>query len=166
MVGGSYLMQDFHNCRANGLRNHSRYRLSQWEMIFHMFRCLRKILPSAILLNIYKFYVQSKIDYGLSSWRCTTQVSLNHVQQIQNLLTRIIYDNFDYIHSRGMDLVWSLKFQTIRERRDYFLCILMFNCIHGFALHYLSNDVTKHVDIHGYDKRSAGNTDLYIPRCT
>ena len=29
---------------------------------FHMFRRLRKILPSALLLNIYKTYVQSKID--------------------------------------------------------------------------------------------------------
>ena len=30
---------------------------------FHMFHRLRKILPSALLLNIYKTYVQSKIDY-------------------------------------------------------------------------------------------------------
>ena len=30
----------------------------------HMFRRLRKILPSQLLLNIYKSYVQSKIDYG------------------------------------------------------------------------------------------------------
>ena len=40
----------------------------------------------------------------------------------------------------------------------------MFKCIHGLAPHYLSNDVTMHVDIHGYDTRSAENMDLYIPR--
>ena len=39
-------------------------------------------------------------------------------------------------------------------------------CIHGLAPHYLSNDATIHVDIHGYDTRSAENMDLYIPRCT
>ena len=110
---------------------------------FHMFRRLRKILPSALLLNIYKTYVQSKIDCGLT----------------------ILCDIFDKIHSRGIDLVRSLKLQTIRERRDYFLCVLMFKCIHGLAPHYLSNDVTMHVDIHGYDTRSAENMDLYIPRC-
>ena len=98
---------------------------------FHMFRRLRKLLPSAILLNIYKTYVESKIDYGLSFWGCTTEVNPNRVQRIQNLLARIICDNFDYIHSRGIDLVRSLKLQTIRERRDYFLCVLMFKCIHG-----------------------------------
>ena len=132
---------------------------------FHMFRRLRKILPSALLLNIYKTYVQSKIDYGLSIWGCTTEVNLDRVQRIQNLLARIICNNFDYIHSRGIDLVRSYKLQTIRERRDYFLCVLMFKCIHGLAPHYLSNDVTMHVDIHWYDTRSAENMDLYIPRC-
>ena len=75
---------------------------------FHMFRRLRKILPSALLLNIYKTYVQSKIDYGLSIWGCTTEVNLNRVQRIQNLLVRIICNNFDYIHSRGIDLVWVM----------------------------------------------------------
>ena len=97
---------------------------------FHMFRRLRKILPSALLLNIYKAYLQWNVDYGLSIWGCTTEVNLDHVQ---NFLARIIYNNFDYIHSRGIDLVRSLKLQTIRERRDHFLCVLLFKCIHGLA---------------------------------
>ena len=132
----------------------------------HMFRRLRKILPSQLLLNIYKSYVQSKIDYGLSIWGCTTEFNLDRIQRIQNLLARIIYNNFDYINSRGIDMVRSLKLQTIRERRDYFLCTLMFKCIHGLAPHYLCNDVTMHVDIHGYDTRSAENMDLYLPSCS
>ena len=54
----------------------------------------------------------------------------------------------------------------MRERRDHFLCVLMFKCIHGLAPHYLIIDVTMHVDVHGYDTRNAQNMDLYIPRCT
>ena len=79
---------------------------------FHIFRRLRKILSTALLLNIYKAYVQSKTDYRLSIWGCTTEVNLNSVQRIQNLLARIIGE-----------AVRSLKLQTIRERRDHFLCI-------------------------------------------
>ena len=94
------------------------------------------------------------------------EVNLNPVQRVQNLLARIIFDNFDYIHSRCTDLVPSLKHQTTRERRDYCLCVLMFKCIHGLMSHYLSNDVTMHVDIPGYDTRRAENMDLYIPQCT
>ena len=41
----------------------------------------------------------------------------------------------------------SDSLQTIREWRDYFLCILMFKCIHGLAPHYLWNSVTMYVDI-------------------
>ena len=133
---------------------------------FHILRLLRKNPPTALLLNIYKTYVQSNVDYRLSIWGCATEVNLNRVQRIQNLLARIICKNFDYFHSRGIDLVRSLKLQTIRERWEFFLSVLMFKWIQGLAPHYLSNDVTMHVDIHGYDTRSAENMDLYIPRCT
>ena len=132
----------------------------------HMFRRLRKILPSQLLLNIYKSYVQSKIDYGLSIWGCTTEANLDRIQRIQNWLSRIMCNNFDYINFRGIEMVRTLRLQTIRERRDYFLCILMFKCIHGLAPHYLCNDVTMYVDINGYDTRSAENMDLYLPRCS
>ena len=65
-----------------------------------------------------------------------------------------MYNNFDYIHSRGIDLVRSLKLRAIRERRDYFLCVLMFKCIHSLVPHNVSNDVAMHADMHGYDARS------------
>ena len=71
----------------------------------------------------------------------------------------------DYINFRGIEMVRTLRFQTIRERIDYFLCVSMFKCIHGFAPHYLCNDVTMYIDINGYDTRSAKNIDLYLPRC-
>ena len=42
----------------------------------------------------------------------------------------------------------------------------MFKYIHCLAPHYLSNDVTMVVDIHGYNTRSSENIDLYVPSCT
>ena len=75
-------------------------------------------------------------------------------------------NNFDYINFRGIEMGRTLRLQTISERRDYFLCILMFKCIHGLAPHYLCNDVIMCVDINGYDIRSADNMDLYLPRCS
>ena len=133
-----------------------------------MFRRLRKIIPSALLLNIYKTHVQLTKDYGLSVWGCTTEVNLDRLLRIQNLLARIIYNNFDYIHSCGFDLIRSLKLSDhTRKTRLLFVC-LIFKCIHSIAPHYLSNGVTVYVDtwIHGCDTRSAENMDLYIPRCT
>ena len=122
---------------------------------FHMFRRLRKIRPSALLLNIYKTFVQSKIDYGLSIWGCTTEVNLDRIQRIQNLLARIICNNFDNIHSRGID--FSSIIEAPNHTRKSKLLSVCFSAqvinlmlgIHGLAPHYLSNDVTMHVDIHG-----------------
>ena len=108
--------------------------------------------------------MQSKIDYGLSIWGCITEANLDRIKKNQNLLARIMYKNFDYIIFRGIEMVGTLRLQTIRERRDYFLCILMYKCIHGLAPHYLCNDVTMYIDINGYDTRSAENMDLYLPR--
>ena len=48
----------------------------------HMFRRLRKIPPSQLLLHIYKSYVQPKIDYGLSTWGWTTEANLHGIQRI------------------------------------------------------------------------------------
>ena len=64
---------------------------------FHMFRRLRNILPSALLLNIYKTYVQSKIDYGLSIWglqRKSTSILYNESRiclQESYVITLIIF---------------------------------------------------------------------------
>ena len=86
---------------------------------------------------------------------CTTEANLDRIQRIQS--------NFDYINFCENEMVRTLRFQTILERRDYFLCILMFKCIHGLAPHYLCNDVTMYVDINVYDTRTAENMDLYLP---
>ena len=121
----------------------------------HVIRRSNKIFPKQLLLKIYKSYVQSKLDYGLSIWGCTTEGNLDRVQRIQNFCARIMCKNYDYIHTRGIDLVNSLKIQTIWQRRDYFLSVLMFKAIHGLAPHYLCNDVTMIVDVHGYNTRSS-----------
>ena len=135
----------------------------------HMFRRLRKILPSQLLHNIYKSYHMCSLRsimgylYGVALQKLTSIVC---IQRTQNLLARIMCNNFDYINFRGIEMVRTLRLQTIRERRDYFLCIFMFKCIHGLAPHYLCNDVTMYIDINGYDTSSAENMDLYLPCCS
>ena len=53
------------------------------------------------------------------------------------------------------------KLENIRERRDYFLRILTFMCIHGLDIHYLCTDIT----MCGYYRRRAQNMELYMARC-
>ena len=61
----------------------------------------------------------------------------------------MFWNYYDYNNIRGTDLVKLFELQTIRERRDYCLCVLMFRYIHGLAPHNISNDVTVVVNTHG-----------------
>ena len=103
----------------------------------HVIRMLNKIFSKQIPLRVYISYIQSKLDYGLSVLGSTTEGNIDRVQIIKNFCARIICKKYDYINTRGIDLVESLEIQTIRQRRDYFLSVLMFKCIHGLAPHNL-----------------------------
>ena len=131
----------------------------------YVLRILNKIFPTQLLIRVYKSCIQSKLDYGLSIWRCTTEGNLDRVQRIQNFSARIICKNYDCINTSGIDLVESLTIQTIRQRRDYFLSVLMFEYIHGLAPHYLCNDVTMIAGVHDYNTRSSENRNSNLPKC-
>ena len=88
--------------------------------------------------------------------------NIDLVQRVQNHAARLITGNFDYINCRGIDLIKSLNLYTIRERRDYFLTILMFKAIHGIAPTYLSDRIVMNFDVNGYDTRGS-DMDLYLP---
>ena len=75
----------------------------------HVLRRLRRIVPRGLLLKVYKSYIQSKLEYGLTIWGCTTDTNRGKIQRIQSLAARIISGNFDYIHSRGVGIVRSLN---------------------------------------------------------
>ena len=127
------------------------------NMYYHLslLRRLRPILPKDLLLQVYKSYIQPRLDYGITLYACSTQKNIDLVQRVQNHAARLITGNFDYINCRGIDLIKSLNLYTIRERRDYFLTILMFKAIHGIAPTYLSDRIVMNFDVNGYDTRGS-----------
>ena len=134
------------------------------NMYYHLslLRRLRRIFPKDLLLQVYKSYVQPRLDYGITLYGCSTQKNIDLIQRVQNHAATLITGNFDHINCRGIELVKSLNLYTIRDRRDYFLTILMFKSIHGIAPTYLSDRVAKNFDVNGYDTR-ASDMELYLP---
>ena len=122
----------------------------------------RKLRNNNLLLQVYKSYVQPRLDYGITLYGCSTQKNIDLIQRVQNHAARLITGNFDYINCRGIELVKSLNLYTIRDRRDYFLTILMFKSIHGIAPTYLSDRVVMNFDVNGYDTRTS-DMELYLP---
>ena len=137
----------------------------QMRYLLSLLRRLRSIFPENLLLQVYKSYIQPKLDYGLTIYGCTTQEDITLVQRLQNHAARLLLamGNFDFINFRGIKLVKSLGLYTIEERRDYFLAMLMFKSIHGIAPAYLCNQIVMNFDINGYDTRGTDSMNVYLP---
>ena len=89
-------------------------------------RDISKYCPVSLRLTYYKAFIQPTLDYGISVWGCTSNENLAKVQRVQNRIARIITGNFDFINSRGLDLLHELKLPNVIQRRNYFLSKLTF----------------------------------------
>ena len=98
------------------------------------------MLPSHMLMYIYTSIIQPKIDYAISIWGYTTARNINKVQRLQNRAARILTGNYDYVNTRGIDLVKTLGLMNVSQRRDYFMIMLMFKSIHGLVPNYLCDE--------------------------
>ena len=121
---------------------------------------LRHVLAPRIFMYIYQGIIQPKFDYALTIWGFTSQYNLSKVQRLQNRAARIITGEFDYIHVRGIDIVKNLKWMNVIQRRDYFVALSMFKCIHGMSPSYLSDCITMYNEIAVRDTRASTSSNL------
>ena len=92
----------------------------------HFLAKLRKYLNSNLLNTLYKSIIQPCYDYACSVWGNCPDVCRRKLLRIQKRAARIVTGNFDYETSSGTDLMMSLSWPCIEQRRDYFLATLMF----------------------------------------
>ena len=78
---------------------------------------LKPVLPSQ--MYIYTSIIQPKIDYMISIWGYTTAYNINKVQRLQNRAARILTGNFDYVNTRGIDLVKNLELMNVIQRQMF-----------------------------------------------
>ena len=107
--------------------------------IISRFSRLKHILPSHMLMLIYSSIIQPKFDYAITFWGYTCDNNLHKIQRLQKRAARIVTGNYDYVTTRGTELVKQLKSMCLTQRRDYFMSILMYKSIHGVAPAYLCN---------------------------
>ena len=127
---------------------------------------LKPVLPSHMLMYIYTSIIQTKIDYAISIWGYTTAHNINKVQRLQNRAARILTGNYDYVNTRGIDLVKTLGLMNVSQRRDYFMIMLMFKSIHGLVPNYLCDEITMQRDIAERTTRSTIDNNVHVPHIT
>ena len=85
----------------------------------YLFRRLNSLLPKDLLMTVHKAYFQSKYDHGIYVFGCTTQTNIDKIQIMQNWAVRVITGCYDFINTRGLDLVNELDLQNKTERKQY-----------------------------------------------
>ena len=123
---------------------------------------LRKTLPTGLLHIVYNSYVLPNFDYACTSWG-SVNANTKCIQRLQNRAARTICNNFDIINYRGIDLVRELQWLSISQRINYFLCVLVFNCIHGNAPCYLSDSIDMASHMQDRNTRLNMSSDVNVP---
>jgi uncharacterized protein YlzI (FlbEa/FlbD family) len=106
-----------------------------------LLRRLKGSVPKEILCQIYKTYIQPLFEYGCTIWSSTSEKNLNKLQRLQNSSARIVEGCFDYVNTRGHDIVRNLGWPDLNDRWYYLLAGLIFKCINGIAPRYLSDQI-------------------------
>ena len=119
---------------------------------------LKNVFAMHILIYIYQSIVQPQVDYAITIWVFTSQQNISKVQRLQNRAA----GNFYYVHVRGIDIVKQLKWMNVTERRDYFMALSVFKCLHGMAPQYLSDCITMNDEVVIRDTRASTSTNILM----
>ena len=126
---------------------------------------IRRYLDTETCHHIVRSLVTSRMDYGNSLLAGLTENNLNKLQRVQNKAARIIFqlkrrDHISpYLH--------SLHWLPVRQRINFKLLVIMYQCVHHEAPSYLCNDISFHSSTVTGTRilRSAMDaTKLHIPR--
>ena len=88
---------------------------------------------------------------------------LHEIQRLQNRAAKIVTGNYEYVTTRGTELVRRLRWMCVTQRREYFMSILMYKSIHSMAPAYLCNEITLHSEIAERTTRSVNENNVLLP---
>ena len=129
----------------------------------YLLNSLSKYIDKDTLLALYNYIILPNIDYAVSVWGYCSQKNRALIKRLQHRASRIIMRNFDYIDTRGEDLMKQLGMQSLETRRDYFTAIMMYKIINETAPNRLIDSINHMKDIHGIQTRSSASNDVQIP---
>jgi len=107
--------------------------------------------------------VLSRLDYGNATLAGIPQHLLRWLQSVMNAAARQIYlsSRFDHI----ILLLRQLHWLKAKERMNFKLAVLVFNCVHGSAPPYLADELSRSADSLARCRlRSASSSILVVRR--
>ena len=127
-------------------------------------RKIGKILPQAVKLKVHNSISLPVLDYASTVWGNFSQSILQYMNRLEHKCARSITGNFDYVNTRGADLMKLTNMSYFRNRLDYFTSVIMYKAIHGLAPDNIANNVLFTYEVSNRNLRTFDNMDLYKPR--
>ena len=121
-----------------------------------------KYVNKKALVQIYKSFILPSFDYADTIWNGCSKFLEHKLQTLQNRAARIIEQDFDFINTRGLELIRKLNLQNTVQRREYRICTLMYKCVNSHVPYYLSDQIVMTRDIHDRCTRHANTKNIYI----
>ena len=128
-----------------------------------LLRRLRQYIPFDRRIILYYGLIQSILDYCCVVWGNTTAINLDKIYGLQKRALRTLFElSIDFPSNA---LFSTFNVMSIRQRIFYFMALLSFKCMNGYAPQYLSNLFTPQSNVHDYFTRSTTRKDCHVPRC-
>ena len=127
-------------------------------------RRLSSTLNTSLLNILYKSTIQPCFDYACSVWGNCSVKNREFINRLQRRAARIVSKQYGSQEISVTKLIKDLKWQTFETRRDYFLNMLMYRCIHGTAPTRLCNEIEMYFDRHGLNTRNANSLNVVLPK--
>jgi hypothetical protein len=127
-------------------------------------RRLYKIMPEHLRLQLYKSSSIPIIDYASTVWGDFSQQDLAIIQRLEHSAARAISCNYDYINTRGHDIMKRLKMTFFINRLNYYRALLMYKAIHGLVPDHIANMIMFTYEVSNRSLRTFDNMNLYKPK--
>ncbi len=129
-----------------------------------MLRRIKQRVPQLFLSVVYQTTIQPHIDYCITAWGYSLDIYINKIQVLQNRAARIICDNSDWnVSASAFKLVKTQGWFSVKERRDYFMGVLVYRCLTNNAPAHLCDHFNAVSDVHVCGTRSYVHGNLYVP---
>ncbi len=103
---------------------------------------IRRFLDKDTCHHVVRALVLSRLDYANSLLAGTTEINLTKLQRLQNKAVRLIHgiNRREHITPYLADLHWL----PVRERVNFKICTIIYQCINGSSTPYLQNDIHRY----------------------
>ena len=122
------------------------------------------ILPQTLRLQYFQSTALPIIDYSATVWGPFSKKVSMRVERIEHMYARTISGNYDFINTRGIDLMKTLKMSPFENRLKYYIALLMFKSVNGLVPDHLLNNIVFMHEMSTRNHRSTNFIDLYVPR--